>query len=105
MGHPSRPTWMAQKLSATICSMNTGTVFQDKRSNLIRLIVRLGDDVYPTRTFPSSEEALKQLQTIGVPFDELMEFYFDGLKSGGKLRELPGRTEDWAAYLEKHTSA
>lgn len=78
--------------------MDVGTVFQE--DGLYKLLVKLGDDGWPqVRPFPSFAEMLESLQTVGLPLGELVEFCSRGLKSKGKLAQLPGRIQDWATYL------
>lgn len=79
--------------------MNVGKVFEQDGS--YTLLVRLGDDSPEVRRFTSLPEMLMDLQSAGLPFEELVDFSCFGLQSKGKLAQLPGRTQDWAAYLEQ----
>ena len=78
--------------------MNVGTVFEE--DGVYKILVKLGDDGWPqTKRYISVSEMLGDLQSIGLPFEELVDFCFCGLQSKGRLAQLPGRTEDWSAYL------
>lgn len=74
--------------------MNMGKLYEDKDDGLFHLVLRLGDCVH-TRRFASREEALRDLQPVGLSFDDLMDLVFD---SDGDLKAL-GNTEGWANYL------
>ncbi len=77
--------------------MNIGKVFEE--DGQCKLIVRLGDDPPQVKRFPSFLQMLKELQSVGLPLDEIVEFCFRGLQPMGKLAQLPGRSQDWVAYL------
>jgi len=78
--------------------MNMGKLYEDKDDGLFHLVVRLGDCVH-TRRFASREEALRDLQPVGLPFEDLIDLVFD---SNGNLEPLPGRKEDWANYFGRN---
>jgi hypothetical protein len=75
--------------------MNTGTIFEDKGDRLYHLVAKIGDEGWPeVRRFESFSVAVKALESV-MPFNDLIDF----LSSDGKLRGLPGTTQDWSAYL------
>jgi hypothetical protein len=78
--------------------MNVGILYEDKDDGLFHLVVRVVHAVH-ARRFASREAALRDLQPVGLSFDDLMDLVFD---SSCNLKSLRGRTEDWVNYFGRH---